>query len=263
MEQETIAEVLDKLTAIKTDEEFERTMGQILGLDDGNSVTLQKHFFILLKQKKYLLHVCKGLKSNSFRTLQLVACVLTQILEHCTEDDLVLFAKTLFLDLGFNAQTKITFSKLLSKCSTGDQDTFNSNCFAEHFSTLAVSLNFLVSLVKKIGSVKGKFSLNDLTIDFMEIGMDCLKSCSHEEEVVLYAVELIECLLHQHHQLWLMLIHASYRIFFNILSLHPYEGLIIFFFIIIPLDPIETLESFQQSVTSIFLLYMYKYFFIH
>ena len=219
-QQEIITEVLRKLSSNKN--EFEETLEQILFLADDSEISLQKHFFILLKQRRYLKYVCEGLKSISFRTLQLVFCVLTKILENCTEDDLVLFTNTLFLELNFIGQTKLKFSKLLDECSEGDQDHFNSDLFEEHFSTLAVSLNFLVSLLKRLEKVEDKW--NGSTIDFLEVGMDCLKSCLHEEEIVLYAVELVRSLLRQHEQLWLILIKSSYRIFFSVLSLHPYEG---------------------------------------
>ena len=217
---QTITEVLRKLSS--NEKELEETLEQIVSLCDDSEISLQKHFFILLKQRRYLKHVCDGLQSISFRTLQLVFCVLTKILEYCTKDDLVLFANTLFLELDFIGQSKKKFSYLLDECSTGDQNHFNSDLFAEHFNTLTVSLNFLVSLLKRLEKIEDKW--NESTIKFLEVGMDCLKSCLHEEDVVLYSMELVRCLLRHHQQLWLNLIKSSYRIFFNVLSIHPYEG---------------------------------------
>lgn len=239
-QQEIVTRILHKLTNKPTSDELQMILQQILDLDDGSAynyemdddaISFSYEIYSILKQKIYLSQICRGLESDSYRCVQLVTCVLTKFLNFCRGDDeLVLFTRTLFIDLEFYVKTKVVFSQLLYECSQYKSADFseianNSGYFAEHSSTLDVYLNLLLCLLDKLIYLQKNEELLEYTLQFMQLAVDCLMVCTHEEDVVLYAIQLINILLRSHPQAWQTFIHGKYRIFLDILSGQPYEGL--------------------------------------
>uniref|UniRef100_A0A7M5X8X2 Uncharacterized protein n=1 Tax=Clytia hemisphaerica TaxID=252671 RepID=A0A7M5X8X2_9CNID len=215
-QQEAVADLLNKLTLNNNLTCISKVLEDILSIE-GTSDDLPHCLYPMLMKKPYLNILYREISTTN---VELAICVLTKILEYCQDkDDFRQFSRTFFYELDFEFDLQTLLLNELEKCLTGEENAETS--------IVVILLNFLVQFFKRLSH----FDLTDQNpvnnmLNFTKVIIKSIEICMFEEDVALYGIELLECLLLQHRDgVWLMLIkNGWYRVLFGVLSTHPYES---------------------------------------
>jgi hypothetical protein len=238
LQQRLMNSILERLTRSIKEDVFVKIFEDILGLDS-NTDEFPVQFFVLLTRKEFLKCIVRPsfTTTNSPRLQQLGVCVLTKILEYCQEEKNTLqsFLNALFNEHCFVSQMHLLLTFNLEACSASEAKSLD-----ESSNTIVVVLNFYVQLLHNIKSMEGTGLAKELIDSVFSIILKCLRLLSGEEDVVQLCVELVDLCLDNSNDgddnSSCFIKDGTYRILFDILSSHPYEGTILIFFSFVQVD---------------------------